>query len=127
MGRSWSLTTIQAASNWRINSSCPTHWTVSSSGWARWRVTPSISTVMVYPSLCGIGTVRFRSHVLDTLEADDVTHETGYPQRAQGNHRGRGPGPHAFTPPRAGTSALLIDLEWHRNGQYPSRQPDFRS
>src|SRR6185369_13550129 len=54
MGRSCSLTTIQAASNCRINSSCPTHWIESSSGWARCRVTPSISTVMCYPSLCGM-------------------------------------------------------------------------
>src|SRR5262245_43293343 len=52
MGKSWSLTTIQAASNWRMSSSCPTHCTVSSSGWARRSVTPSISTVM-YLSLPG--------------------------------------------------------------------------
>src|SRR5664280_237011 len=54
MGRSCSLTTIQAASNCRINSSCPTHWMESSSGWARCRVTPSISTVIRYPSLCSM-------------------------------------------------------------------------
>src|ERR1700730_11704381 len=51
MGMSWSFTTIHAASNCRINSSCPTHWTVSSSGWARCNVTPSISTVIALPLL----------------------------------------------------------------------------
>src|ERR1044071_5882322 len=49
MGKSWSLTTIQAASSWRMSSSWPTHWTASSSGCARCSVTPSISTVIVYP------------------------------------------------------------------------------
>src|SRR5437879_6461380 len=48
MGRSWSFTTIQAASNWRMSSSCPTHETANSSGWARCRLTPSISTVISY-------------------------------------------------------------------------------
>src|SRR5205823_12112023 len=48
MGRSWSFTTIQAASNCRMSSSCPTHWTASSSGWARCKLTPSISTVISY-------------------------------------------------------------------------------
>ena len=47
MGRSCSFTTIQAASSWRISSSWPTHRTASSSGCARCRVTPSISTFIV--------------------------------------------------------------------------------
>src|SRR5436190_23932158 len=55
MGRSWSLTTIQAASSCRMSSSWPTHWTASSSGCARCRVTPSISTVIRHPSLWGAG------------------------------------------------------------------------
>lgn len=45
-GTSCSVTTIQAASRWRISSSCPTQRTGSSSGCARCRVTPSIATVI---------------------------------------------------------------------------------
>src|SRR6478672_2116410 len=111
MGRSCSLTTIQAASNWRINSSCPTHWMESSSGWAKCRVTPSISTVMVYPHYAACGPPSCRTHVLATLEADAVTHETGYPQRSEGHHRGRSPGPYPFTPSRTGAAALFADFE----------------
>src|SRR6185295_20079118 len=47
MGRSWSFTTSHAASNCRISSSCPTQRTFNSSGCARCRVTPSISTVIL--------------------------------------------------------------------------------
>src|ERR1035441_5778897 len=46
MGRSCSFTTSHAASNWRMSSSWPTQRTGSSSGCARCRVTPSMSTVI---------------------------------------------------------------------------------
>ena len=60
MGRSCSLTTIQAASNWRMSSSWPTQWMVSSSGCAEvQRYAFDFDRHMGYISLCGSG-VRMR-------------------------------------------------------------------
>src|SRR5436853_3917 len=72
MGRSWSLTTIQAARSCRMSSSCPTHCTASSSGWARCSLTPSISTVIGYPSLWGAARPRSGSTGSDTAEHDPM-------------------------------------------------------
>src|SRR5579862_5341300 len=47
IGRSWASITSQAASNWRITSSCPTQVIDNSSGWARCSGTPSISTIIL--------------------------------------------------------------------------------